>query len=209
MIEPRVYRAAFVPALLGLAVVASDFVSVVLGPKWAGVAPLLQIMALGVIAQAVSLVGAEVLKALGRGGPLLWFYIAETFALLAAMLIGLRWGVVGVATAFALVGIPTRAYFVRLTGRAVGVSLGHFLASLSGVGEASLALVAATLAARMLLLETAAPAWLRLVVVIAIGVAVYTPIILWRVPELRSELRRIAGGRVAGRAVVAASAADR
>lgn len=205
----RVVSAAFVPALLGLAVVASDFVSVALGQKWAGVAPLLQIMALGVIAHAVSLVGAEVLKALGRGGPLLWFYVAETAVLLAAILVGLQWGVVGVATAFALVSVPTRAYFIRMTGRAIGVSFGRFLASLSGVGEASLALVAATLAARMLLLETAAPAWLRLLVVIAIGVAVYVPISLWRVPDMRSELRRIAGGRGTGRTVAAASAWDR
>jgi hypothetical protein len=156
----------------------------------------------------VSLVGAEVLKGLGRGGALLWFYVAETVALLVAILVGLRWGVVGVATAFALVSIPTRAYFVRLTGKAIGVSFGRFLASLSGVGEASLALVAATLAARMLLLETAAPAWLRLLVVIAIGVAVYVPVCLWRVPEVRAELRRVVGGRRTGRAVAAASAAD-
>jgi O-antigen/teichoic acid export membrane protein len=204
----RVVSAAFVPALLGLAVVASDFVSVALGAKWGDVAPLLQIMALGVIAQAVTLVGAEVLKALGRGGPLLWFYVAETAVLLAAILVGLRWGVVGVATAFALMSVPTRLYFIRLTGKAIGVSLGRFLASLTGVGEASLVLVAATLTTRMLLLETAAPTWLRLLVVIAIGVAVYVPICLWRVPDMRSELRRIAGGGRGGRAIAAVSAGD-
>lgn len=204
----RVVSAAFVPALLGLAVVASDFVSVALGPQWAEVAQLLQIMALGVVAHAVSLSGAEVLKALGRGGPLLSFYVVETVAFLAAILVGLRWGVVGVATAFALVSIPTRAYFIRLTGNAIGVPLRRFLGSLTGVAEASLALVAATLSTRMLLLETAAPAWLRLLVVIAIGVAVYTPICLWRVPDMRVELRRVVGGRRTGPAVAAASAAD-
>jgi O-antigen/teichoic acid export membrane protein len=204
----RVVSAAFVPALLGLAVVASDFVSVVLGPQWAEVAPLLQIMALGVVAHAVSLAGAEVLKALGRGGPLLRFYVAETVAFMAAILVGLRWGVTGVAAAFALVSIPTRAYFVRLTGSAIGVSFRRFLASLTGVGEASVALVAATLSTRMLLLETAAPAWLRLLVVIAIGVAVYVPVCLWRVPDMRVELRRVVGERRTGRAVAATSAAD-
>jgi O-antigen/teichoic acid export membrane protein len=204
----RIVAAAFVPALLGLAVVASDFVAVALGPRWADVAPLLQIMALGVIAQAVSLVGAEVLKGLGRGGTLLRFYVVETVALVTAILVGLQWGVVGVAAAFALVSIPTRAYFIRLTGKAIGVSFGRFLASLSGVGEASLALVIATLSTRMLLLETAAPAWLRLLVVIAIGVAVYVPMCLWRVPDLRMELRRVVRGRGRARAVAAASAAD-
>jgi lipopolysaccharide exporter len=204
----RVVSAAFVPALLGLAVVASDFVAVALGPQWADAAPLLQIMALGVIAQAVSLAGAEVLKGLGHGGALLRFYVLETVALLAAILVGLQWGVVGVAAAFALVSIPTRVYFIRLTGKAIGVSFGRFLASLSGVGEASLALVIATLSTRMLLLETAAPVWLRLLLVIGIGVAVYVPMCLWRVPELRVELRRVVRGSRRGRAVAAASAAD-
>jgi O-antigen/teichoic acid export membrane protein len=187
----RVVAATFVPALLGLAVVAPDFVSVVLGPRWSAVTPLLQIMALGVIAQTVSLAGAEVLKALGRGRPLFWFYVVETVILLAAIVVGLHWGVVGVAAAFALVSIPTRAYFVRLTGGAIGVSLRRFLASLTGVGEASLALLAATVTARLLLLETNVPAWLRLVVVIAVGAGVYVPICLWRVPDMRSELRRL------------------
>jgi O-antigen/teichoic acid export membrane protein len=202
----RVVAATFVPALLGLAVVAPDFVAVALGARWDDVALLLQIMALGVIAQALSMLGADVLKALGRASELLRFYVAETVALFAGIVIGLNWGVVGVAAAFALVSVPARVYFVWLTGKLLGVSLGRFLASLGGVAQASAVLVGATVTARAVLGETAAPDWVRLVIVIGVGIAVYVPVCLWRVPELRSELARLR--RDAGRKATLITAPD-
>ena len=187
----RSVSAAFVPALLGLAVVSSDFVVVALGEQWGDVAPLLQIMSLGMIAYAVSLLGAEVLKALGDGTLLLRFYVVETVVLLLGIVVGIRWGVVGVAAAFALVSVPARAIFAWLTARALAVPFSRFLASLGGVAQASLVLVVATFAIRLALTQTGAPAWLRLTLTILVGVVVYLPLCLWRVPELRSELDRL------------------
>jgi O-antigen/teichoic acid export membrane protein len=205
----RVVAAAFVPALLGLAVVAPDFVAVVLGEKWRDVAPILQIMALGVAAQAVSMVGDELLKALGRAATLLRFYIAETVVLLGAVLVGLQWGIVGVAAAFAIVLVPTRAYYVWLTGRSVNVPLSRFLFELREVGLSSLVLVVAVAAVRYGLLRTEIPAWGRLVLTIAAGVAVYLPLVLWRVPDIRQELGRVVRERRGIAPVAGASPAER
>lgn len=198
----RATAAVFVPALLGLAVVASDFVAVLLGERWAPVAPLLQILALGMIAQAITALGIQVLMALDRTTALLRFYVAETTLLLVGVVVGLRWGVVGAATAYAVVSLPTRAYFAWLTTSSLGVPVRRFVTSLWGVVEASLALVAASLTARMLFLEVAAPAWLRLVVIVLVGAAVYAPVCLWRVPAIRADAARVWRERLTAKAVL-------
>ena len=183
--------AVVVPALLGLIVVAPDLVAVLLGERWRDVALLLQLLAAGVVVLSVSLLGVQVLTALDRTKQLLRFSIAETVLLTAAVAAGLRWGVTGVATAYALASIPTRAYFAWLTTSALEIPLSRFLRSLSGVAEASAAMLAAAVAARLLLVEAEAPAWVRLVAVIGVGFGVYAPLCLWRVRELRMELRRL------------------
>ncbi len=55
-----------VPALVGLVIVAPDFVQVVLGPKWHEVTPLIQILACAGIIQSLQTLSGEVLLALGR-----------------------------------------------------------------------------------------------------------------------------------------------
>ncbi|HJR59546.1 MAG TPA: lipopolysaccharide biosynthesis protein [Vicinamibacterales bacterium] len=187
----RLFAAAFVPALIGLAVVAPDFVVVVLGDKWIAVTPLLQILAVGVIAQVVSALGADVLKAVGRAGTLLRFSTVEAILFLGGTVVGLWWGIAGVAAAYAIVNVLTRTYFLWLAADSVGLPFRAFLQSLSGVSQASLALLAATIPARLFLLETAAPPWLRLALVVTLGVLVYVPVCLWRVPELRVEIDRL------------------
>jgi PST family polysaccharide transporter len=187
----RLFAAAFVPALLGLAVVAPDFVVVVLGEQWTETTPLLQILAVGVVMQVVSALGSDVLKAVGQARTLLRFSTVEAILFLAGALIGLRWGIEGVAAAYAIVNVVTRTYFIRLAANAVGLTFRAVALSLSGVGQASLALLVATVAARLLLADTAAPAWLRLMAVVGLGVAVYVPVCLWRVPEVRVEIDRI------------------
>jgi O-antigen/teichoic acid export membrane protein len=189
----------FVPALLGLAVVAHDFVYVALGARWSGVAPLLQIMAIGVLAQAVSAPGAEVLKALGRASTLLWFTIGETVAFLVGVIVGLQWGILGAAAAYTAVAVPARLYFVRVTAASVGLPLTRFAGSLAGVAQAALALLAATLATSTALSDTVAP-WLRLVIVVAVGIAVYVPVCAWRAAGLRDELLQLIRGALGRRA---------
>jgi O-antigen/teichoic acid export membrane protein len=187
----RLFSAAFVPALIGLAVAAPDFVEVVLGDRWLGLTPLLQLLAVGVIAQVVSALGADVLKSAGRAGALLRFSTVEAVLFLVGTLVGLSWGIVGVAAAYGAVSVPTRIYFIRMATRAVGISFSRFAQSLSGIAQASIALLISTSFVRMLLVETTLPVYLRLVIVVLVGVAVYVPVCVWRVPEIASELARM------------------
>lgn len=191
----RVVATLLVPALGGLVVVAPDLIPVLLGERWAEVAPLLQILAAGVVVLSVSALSFQVLTALDRTGTLLRFSAVEATLLVAAIAVGVRWGLTGVAVAYALVHLPTRAWLAWLATRALGMPFSRYVASVAGVVQAALPMLAVVAATRAALVEAATPAWLRLVVVVAVGVALYVPLALWRVPELRGEARRLLGRR--------------
>ena len=69
----RIVGAISMPALVGLAIVAPDFVQVVLGPKWSEAAAVIQILAVVGILQSLHTLNGEVLLALGKAGTLLRF----------------------------------------------------------------------------------------------------------------------------------------
>ena len=54
------------PAMVGLAVVAPDFVHVVLGQRWAAAAPVLRILAIVVLVDSISSLGQRTLQAMDR-----------------------------------------------------------------------------------------------------------------------------------------------
>ena len=62
----RMVAAISIPSLIGIAIVASDFVEVVLGPRWSDAAPVIQILAVVGILQSLHTLNAEVFLALGR-----------------------------------------------------------------------------------------------------------------------------------------------
>ena len=81
-----------VPALVGLVIVAPDFVQVVLGPKWHEVTPLIQILACAGIIQSLQTLSGEVLLALGRASTLLRFTIVWFAANVGALTSGFTGG---------------------------------------------------------------------------------------------------------------------
>ena len=91
------------PTMLGLTVVAQGFVLTVFGDKWQPVIELLVILApLGAIQSIASTVGS-IYQARGRTDWLLRWEIAASTLIIVAFVVGLNWGVVGVATAYATV----------------------------------------------------------------------------------------------------------
>jgi hypothetical protein len=114
---------------------------------------------------------------------------------LAAVALGLQWGIVGVAVlyaAFALLIEPVRAL---ITTRALGIPLWRFVSALSGVAQATLVMAAAVLAARELMVAVDVPAPTRLVLLILLGAGVYLGSCLWRAPEVSDEIRSALGRR--------------
>lgn len=184
-----------IPALVGLAVVAPDFVQVVLGPKWSDAIPVIQILAIVGLIQSLQTLCGEVLLALGRANWLLWFTMLWFVASLASFAIGVQWGVTGVAATYAIATLLVEPLRTYVTARALDVSAWRLVAALSGVAQASALMGAFLLVARSALVAADVPAAVRLGLLVLAGGGVYVLSCLWRAPEVASEIRIAIGRR--------------
>lgn len=185
----RIVGALSIPSLLGLLVVAPDFVQVVLGDKWAAATPVIQVLVWVGLLQSLQRLNSTILQACDVTGDLLRYSVIVTVASIAAFAVGLHWGIVGVAVAFAISSTIVEPYYTLLTVRPLGISILALPRALRRVIEASIAMALAVLATRVLLVSLGTPPGERLGIEIAIGCIVYLPLVWWREPNLRRELQ--------------------
>lgn len=86
------------PAGAFLAVIAPDLVAVVLGPQWATTAPPMEILSLGFVFYLGQQVAASITAAAGAVFATAWRQVVYALLVMIAALLGLGWGLVGVAT---------------------------------------------------------------------------------------------------------------
>jgi O-antigen/teichoic acid export membrane protein len=184
----RIVAAITVPAFVGLAVVAPDFVPVVLGHRWHKAIPVLQLLCIAGLAQSLQTLNHSMLQALDRAGALLAFMIFSATLTVSAFAIGLHWGVVGVAAGFAVARTTVLPVFTTIVSRAAEIRVLAFVGAVRPVLEVSAALGALALALRLGLEAAGAPAGLRLAAVVAVGAAVYPALLAWREPDLVREV---------------------
>jgi O-antigen/teichoic acid export membrane protein len=187
----RLMAAVSVPALAGLVVVAPDFVPVVLGDHWIKAVPVVQILAWIGIVQALQTLNSDILMARDRTRTMFRFSIVLTSAHLIAFSVGLNWGVVGVATAYAISTTLVEPFQTVLAARALNVSPLIFFRSIWRVFQAAAGMCAAVLAVRLVLTDAGVDEAARLVICVGTGAVVYGALCLWRVPELAEEARAL------------------
>lgn len=193
----RLIAAISVPALVGLVIVAPEFVQVVLGPKWDEATTVIQVLAIVGAIQSVHTLNAEVLLALGRASTLVRYTALWFVATVAAVAIGQRWELTGVAVAFAVATLLVEPVRAVLTTRALGIPLSRFLRPLRGVAEATVAMAVVLVAARALLEAADVPAAARLLLLVPLGGAVYAAYSLKRSREVVDELSGLRRRRAA------------
>lgn len=191
----RLVGAFSIPALVGLVIVAPEFVQVVLGPKWADATTIIRILAVVGIMQSLHTLNGEVLMALGRAGTLLRYTALYTVVTLGAVAVGLQWGLVGVATAYAIAIILVEPIRAWVTTRALGIRLLRLPRALSGVAQASAVMAAVLLGVRELLISAGTPAAVQLVVLVILGGIAYVAACAWRAPEVTQEVTGVIGRR--------------
>jgi O-antigen/teichoic acid export membrane protein len=196
-----------IPSLVGLVIVAPDFVDVVLGPRWSEVTLVIQILAGVGILQSLQTLTGEVLLALDRSGLLLRFTALWFVCSVAAFAVGLRWGVVGVATSYAVATALVEPIRTWITSRALGVSPWRVVGALAGVAQASAIMAVAVLGARAALVACGLPAGPRLTLLVVVGGVVYLACCLWRAPEVAAEIKNTIAGRRKERARIEAAPA--
>ena len=203
----RLVAAVSMPALVGLVVVAPDFVSTVLGQKWSAATPVIRILAVVGLIQTLQHLNGEILYALDRAGTFFRFTIFWAIASVVAFGIGVQWGIVGVAACYAITSAFVEPVSAYLTARAVDLPLRTFVVALSGVAQAAALMGLLVFGLRMLMIEAGVPAPARLVLVTIAGIVLYIPACFARAPEVVAEVTDVVRRRSARRADVVAAGA--
>jgi PST family polysaccharide transporter len=86
--------------MIGLAVVADDFVYALYGEKWAAAIPVIQVLALAGLGQSVGITVELIYTAMGRTELMLKWVLFVAPVLLGSFVVGLPWGAFGVAVAY-------------------------------------------------------------------------------------------------------------
>lgn len=160
------------PATVGLALVAEDFIRLLLGPQWGDVVLPLQVLACYVAVRSVMTILSPVLLATGlsRYGMMnsIWSFVL----LLPAFFIGSRWGLVGVAVAWLVVYPLVTVPLYTVMFRHIGLSVWQYLPALWPALSATLVMVTCVLGARFLT-PNEWPHLARLIALTAVGGVAY------------------------------------
>jgi O-antigen/teichoic acid export membrane protein len=184
----RLVGSVSIPALLGLIVLAPDFVDLALGERWRDTTSVIQILAGVGLVQSLQTLNSNILQALDRTRTLFRYSIVFFVSHLVAFSVGLTWGIVGVAACYAISSALVEPLYAWLTARALGISVWRFVVAFGGIVQASLAMLATLLGARIALAQADMPAGMRLVMLIALGALVYLVVGAWRAPAVRAEI---------------------
>jgi PST family polysaccharide transporter len=86
-------------------------ITTLLGPQWAGAATVFRILAAAGVVQTIASTRGLVLVSLGRSRKYLWLGIVNSTVMVLSFVVGLPYGIMGVATAYAvanyLILVPT------------------------------------------------------------------------------------------------------
>jgi PST family polysaccharide transporter len=98
------------PMMLGLLVLAEPFILTMFGTQWSPVILLVMILAPVGLVQAIGTTVGAIYLAKGRTDWMFKWGIGTGILAMTAFVIGLQWGIIGVATAYAIVSILILAY---------------------------------------------------------------------------------------------------
>ncbi len=131
------------PMSVGLIVVGPELIKVIYGPKWLPAISLLQIMGMSGVLNALPALSGGIIEARGRPGLELKLATISYPVYFSLLLVGLNWGLVGIAWAtsinkllFVVAGIILSCYVINLPLRAYVSAV-----STSVIGVISMALI--------------------------------------------------------------------
>lgn len=161
-----------IPMMCGLMVVAESFVLALFGPKWEAVVPVLRVLCLIGIKQPVSSTTGWIFKSQGRTDQMFYWNLVVSTATVLSFIVGVQWGVLGVAIAFTIRGYLLHYHGIVIPGRLIDLSFGKFHWNLAGIAGCSFAMMGLVSGLGTLLPPTWGH-WLRLLVQVPFGMIVY------------------------------------
>ncbi|WP_346425953.1 lipopolysaccharide biosynthesis protein [Williamsia sp. 1135] len=113
------------PVMAAVSVSAHDLVPLLLGPAWTAAIPVLTILAIGGARQSVTTVNTSILMGMGLSSWLLRFSIVAATVQVTAIVVGLQFGIVGVAAGLTIAGFLLTPVVAWLSKRATGFDYGR------------------------------------------------------------------------------------
>ena len=162
---------------------------------WSSAIPVVQVLAWVGILETLQGLNASVL--LARGRSRLYFRVTGLLfaGSLVAFVVGLQWGVLGIAVCYAISSTILQPVSTIAAVRAVGITVPQFIRNLAGVGLASFLMFVVALGTRAGLMHAGIPSPLRLVVTVVVGAVVYLASCRVLAPEILDDLRNLRHGR--------------
>jgi len=105
-----------------IAIPTADWiVRLLLGAQWAQVTGIFRILAVFGLLEPLAYLLGSMLVASGKPGAMAGWRAGTAAVALLSFIVGVRWGVLGIAVAYAASGIATRTWLIFFVGRRVGV----------------------------------------------------------------------------------------
>jgi len=161
------------PIMTGIALVAGDFVPLLLGDQWAPAIPIIQILCVVGAIQSVGSTVGDIYLSQGRSDIMLKWILGATPIIVAAFYLGTAWGIVGVAACYAAVNVPIAIVSHTIANRLIGLTPSRFWLSFLPASLHSLAMAVAVTAVRAACDLASLPPLPSLVAGIAAGVSTY------------------------------------
>ncbi|MDB5717718.1 MAG: lipopolysaccharide biosynthesis protein [Sphingomonas bacterium] len=191
----RIILIVAMPFSLGLAATAEPLVLTVLGAKWIETGPVVRVLGLAMPFVTLQILFHPVTNALGRPGIAAWVSGAGALIMPTAFLIGVRYGPVGMATAWLAAFPLLTAATMRLSLPVIGVRFSQIAVAIRPAVGAGIAMALAVSAIDTIL---PVPAPLpRLLLLVASGAALYSLALLAFAPAVIAELVAVVRGRSA------------
>jgi teichuronic acid exporter len=178
-----------VPAAWGMSAIAPEFVRLAFGEKWEAVVFPLQVLSLIVPLRMLSAMLITSVAALGRVAENLQYTFVGAVVLIPGFLIGMQWGVSGLACAW-LVGTPVISIItLPRIGNVLGLRVANIVSSVWAPVTAGAAMYGVVMGTRALLVEV--EDLYRLPTLMTVGAATYLGLVSLFDRRISRDLKRI------------------
>jgi O-antigen/teichoic acid export membrane protein len=192
----RMSASLLAPAFLIAIVTAPDLVPVLFGDKWHEAVPVIQLLAVAGVAHSLVTLNWTVLQGTGRMKVAFRLGLLVSAMTVASFAVGVRWGAVGVAAAYALIKLPAVLIDTYVTTRAVHFSFREALLAGGSILPHAVLAAGGAWAVRIALTSVGTPPVVRLVVVVATACLLYLVLLVVAAPGYVADVREVLGQRI-------------
>lgn len=185
----QVLAAIAFPTLAGLAILAPEFTSIVLGPKWNGTAEVIRILAVAGMALALQRVNFSVLSARGYPGVIMWVGAGALLSTAAAILVAYPLGLNATVAAVAIQAIILQVVMMIVTAGALEARFRDLARPLARIAAATCFMAASVFLVAGSLRHLGVGSLGVLLAGVATGAAVFLPLLFRLEPGLIEDLK--------------------